>query len=115
MSAKNQDHTRYKLETVTRACTILRHFSDVQQALSRGDVVERTGLERTIVFRILKTLEEEGLLRRREGRRYLSNFSLTTQKPFRIVYASQNRDSFLASSCFASLSLYMSNYGMRGG
>jgi ribose transport system substrate-binding protein len=94
MSAKKRDNSRYKLETVARACTILRHFSDVQQALSLGDVVERTGLERTIVFRILKTLEEEGLLRRPEGRRYLSNFSLTTQKRFRIGYASQNRDSF---------------------
>jgi ribose transport system substrate-binding protein len=89
-----RDTSRYKLETVTRACTILRHFSDVQQALSLGDVVERTGLERTIVFRILKTLEEEGLLRRPEGRRYVSNFSLTIQKRFRIGYASQNRDSF---------------------
>ena len=94
MSAKTRDNSRYRLETVTRACTILRHFSDVQQALSLGDVVERTGLERTIVFRILKTLEEEGLLRRPEGRRYFSNFNLTTQKRFRIGYASQNRDSF---------------------
>jgi ribose transport system substrate-binding protein len=92
--AKRRDNSRYKLETVTRACTILRHFSDVQEALTLGDVVEHTGLERTIVFRILKTLEEEGLLRRAEGRRYLSNFNLTTQKRFRIGYASQNRDSF---------------------
>jgi hypothetical protein len=60
MSAKKRDNSRYKLQTVTRACTIVRHFSDVQQALGPGDVVERTGLERTIVFRILKTLEEKG-------------------------------------------------------
>jgi DNA-binding MarR family transcriptional regulator len=78
MSAKKRDKSRYKLETVTRACTILRHFSDVQQALSLGDIVERTGLERTIVFRILKTLEEEGLLRRPEGLRFAeSRFILT--------------------------------------
>ncbi len=88
------DNSQYRLETVARACTILRHFSDSQQSLSLGEVVERTGLERTIVFRILKTLEEEGLLRRPEGRRYFSNFNLTTQKRFRIGYASQNRDSF---------------------
>jgi ribose transport system substrate-binding protein len=62
--------------------------------LSLGEVVERTGFERTIVFRILKTLEEEGLLRRPEGRRYFSNFNLTTQNRFRIGYASQTRDSF---------------------
>ena len=94
MSASKQDKSRYKLETVARACTILRHFSDVQQSLSLTEVVERTGFERTIVFRILKTLEEEGILRRPEGRRYFSNFNLTTQKRFRIGYASQNSDSF---------------------
>lgn len=94
MRAKKRDNSRYKLETVARACAILRHFSDVQQSLSLSEVVECTGFERTIVFRILKTLEEEGLLRRPEGRRYFSNFNLTTQKRFRIGYASQNRDSF---------------------
>jgi ribose transport system substrate-binding protein len=94
MTAEKRDNSRYKLETVARACAILRHFSDVQQSLSLGEVVERTGFERTIVFRILKTLEEEGLLRRPEGRRYFSNFNLTTQNRFRIGYASQTRDSF---------------------
>jgi ribose transport system substrate-binding protein len=94
MRGLKQGSSRYKLETVSRACTILRHFSDAQQSLSLAEVVERTGFERTIVFRILKTLEEEGLLRRPEGRRYFSNFNLTTQKRFRIGYASQNNDSF---------------------
>jgi ribose transport system substrate-binding protein len=94
MCASKRDNSRYKLETVARACTILRHFADAQQSLSLGEVVEGTGLERTIVFRILKTLEEEGLLRRPEGRRYFSNVNILTQKRFRIGYASQNSDSF---------------------
>src|ERR1700684_1323057 len=94
MCAVNQDHSRYKLETVSRACTILHQFSDAQQSLSLGEVVERTGFERTIVFRLLRTLEEEGLLRRPEGRRYVSNVNILTQKRFRIGYASQARDSF---------------------
>jgi ribose transport system substrate-binding protein len=94
MSDSGRDNSRYKLETVARACTILRQFSDMQKSLSLGEVVERTGFERTIVFRVLKTLEQEGLLRRPEGRRYFSNFALTTQKRFRIGYASENRDSF---------------------
>jgi ribose transport system substrate-binding protein len=94
MCASNQDNSRYKLETVARACTILRHFADAQQSLSLGEVVERTGFERTIVFRLLRTLEEEGLLRRPEGRRYFSNVNILTQKRFRIGYASQNNDSF---------------------
>lgn len=94
MRASAQDNSRYKLETVARACTILRHFADVQHSMSLSEVVERTGLERTIVFRILKTLEQEGLLRRPEGRRYLSNVNLLTQRRFRIGYASETTDSF---------------------
>lgn len=94
MCAAKQDNSRYKLETVARACTILHHFADAQQSLSFSEVVERTGFERTIVFRLLRTLEEEGLLRRPEGRRYFSNVNIVTQKRFRIGYASQNSDSF---------------------
>lgn len=94
MCAARQDNSRYKLETVARACAILRHFAETQQSLSLSEVVERTGFERTIVFRLLRTLEEEGLLRRPEGRRYLSNVNIVTQKRFRVGYASQNGDSF---------------------
>jgi ribose transport system substrate-binding protein len=94
MTTANHNSSRYKLETVTRACAILREFSDTQRAMTLGEVVERTGLERTIVFRLLRTLEEEGLLRRPEGRRYISNVSILTQKRFRIGYASQCNDSF---------------------
>jgi ribose transport system substrate-binding protein len=94
MCAASRGNSRYKLETVARACTILHHFTDAQQSLSLSEVVERTGIERTIVFRILKTLEEEGLLRRPEGRRYFSNVNIVNQKRFRIGYASQSNDSF---------------------
>jgi len=94
MRTSTQVASQYKLETVSRACEILRVLSDAQQALSLGDVVERTGLERTIVFRVLRTLEDEGLLRRPEGRRYVSNVNIVTQKRFRIGYASQSGDSF---------------------
>ena len=66
-------------------------FLRTQQSLSLSEVVERTGFERTIVFRILKTLEEEGLLRRPEGRRYFSNFNIVNQKaiPDRIRFTKQ--------------------------
>ena len=94
MSVLNSDSSKYRLETVTRACAILRQFADLQQSLSLSEIVERTGLERTIVFRILRTLQEEGLLRRPEGRRYFSNVSIQSQKRFRIGYASQTNDSF---------------------
>jgi ribose transport system substrate-binding protein len=84
----------YKLETVSRACGILRVFGDDRETLSLTDVVERTGLERTICFRLLRTLEDEGLLRRNDRRRYATNVRILSGKRFRIGYASQTYDSF---------------------
>lgn len=86
--------SHYKLETVSRACSILRVFEDDRQTLSLTDVVERTGLERTICFRLLHTLEKEGLLRRSDRRRYASNVQILSGKRYRIGYASQTHDSF---------------------
>jgi ribose transport system substrate-binding protein len=85
---------RYKLETVSRACSILRLFEDERQTLSLTDVVERTGLERTICFRLLRTLTEEGLLRHSERRKYATNVRIMSGKHFRIGYASQAHHSF---------------------
>lgn len=85
---------RYKLETVSRACSILRIFDDDRNLLSLTDVVERTGLERTICFRLLRTLMDEGLLRYAAGKKYASNVRILSDKRFRIGYASQTNDSF---------------------
>ena len=87
----------YKLETVSRACDILRLFGDDRQTLSLTDVVERTGLERTICFRLLRTLEDKGLLRRSDRRKYASNVRIMSGRRFRIGYASQTHDSFCSA------------------
>jgi ribose transport system substrate-binding protein len=85
---------QYRLETVARACSILRLFEDDHQTLSLTDVVERTGLERTICFRLLRTLTDEGLLRHGERRKYATNVRIMSGKRFRIGYASQAHHSF---------------------
>jgi len=92
---KTQDpSTLYKLQTVSRACAILRELSNAPEPMTLSEIVNQTKIERTIVFRLLKTLEEEGLLRRTEARHYVSNVSILTQKRYRIGYASQSSDSF---------------------
>jgi ribose transport system substrate-binding protein len=85
---------RYKLETVSRACALLREFSDDGLGLTLTEIVERTGMERTVCFRLLRTLEDEGFLRRTERRKYASNLRILSGKRFRIGYASQGPDSF---------------------
>lgn len=87
----------YTLESVSRACAILRLFEDDRQALSLTQVATRTGLERTICFRLLRTLEEQGLLRRSDRSKYACNVRILGGKRFRIGYASQANDSFGAA------------------
>jgi ribose transport system substrate-binding protein len=87
-------NSRYLLESVSRACTILRLFGDDRQMLSLTEVIERTGFEQTICYRLLHTLEENGLLRLGERRKYASNVQILSGKRFRIGYAAQTHDSF---------------------
>jgi ribose transport system substrate-binding protein len=87
----------HTLEGVSRACKILRVFEDARQAFSLAEVVEQTELERTVCFRLLRTLEEQGLLRRSDHRKYASNVRILTGKRFRIGYASQTNDSFCSA------------------
>lgn len=93
-SRRDPPKSPYQLETVSRACDILRLFGDDRQTLTLTDVVERTGLERTICFRLLRTLTDKDLLRRSDGRKYASNVRIMSGKRFRIGYASQTHDSF---------------------
>jgi hypothetical protein len=73
---------------------LLRLFEDDRQMFSLTEIVERTGLEQTICFRLLRTLEEHEILRRGERRKYASNFQILSGKRFRIGYATQSHDSF---------------------
>jgi ribose transport system substrate-binding protein len=94
VSNPRSNSSHHRLETVSRACQILRLFEDDRKALSLAEVCERTGLERTITFRLLHTLEQENILRRVDRRRYCSNVRLQNQKRFRIGYTSSCGDSF---------------------
>ncbi|HEV2322948.1 MAG TPA: substrate-binding domain-containing protein [Terracidiphilus sp.] len=89
--------TPYTLEGVSRACNILRVFEDDRQTLSLTEIVERTGLERTVCFRLLRTLADQGLLRRSDKTKYASNVRILGGKRFRIGYASQTSDSFCSA------------------
>jgi ribose transport system substrate-binding protein len=82
--------TRYRLETVSRACQVLRLFGDAQEHLTLAEVCARTGLEKTIAFRLLHTLEAEGFVREAGANRYRSNVSIRPERPFRIGYAAQS-------------------------
>jgi ribose transport system substrate-binding protein len=87
----------YTLDSVSRACQILRVFEDDRQALSLTEVSEQTGLERTVCFRVLRTLAEQRFLRRCDQGKYASNIRILSGKRFRMGYASQTNDSFCSA------------------
>jgi ribose transport system substrate-binding protein len=84
----------YQLETVSRACTLLRELNEERKQLSFTEIVQRTGMEQTACFRLLRTLEHEGFLRRSGRHKYASNLRILTGKRFCIGYAAQGHDSF---------------------
>lgn len=80
---------QYRLETVSRACAVLKAFRSEEEPLTLSELTARTGMEKTIAFRLVHTLHEEGLLRRASGRRYLPAYRLLDQTRFRIGFAAQ--------------------------
>lgn len=88
----------YILETVSRACDVLKCFEDAEANLKLKDIIRTTGLNRTIVFRIVHTLVHHGLLERRSNLSYSPRFNLVGHSRFRIGYAAQaDEDSFSAA------------------
>jgi len=81
----------YRLETVARACHLLKAFSD-GDALSLKEVVARTGLNKSIAFRLLRTLENSGLIRGVGGHQYQSNVRLLGSRRYRIGFGAQAED-----------------------
>jgi ribose transport system substrate-binding protein len=88
----------YLLETVARACEVLKCFRDNQTELKLKEIVQKTGLNATIAFRLVHTLSAEGILERGSNLAYSSRFSLKGNPQFRIGYAAQaDEDSFSAT------------------
>lgn len=94
---------RYTLETVSRSCGLLRAFSNEQEALSLQDLVERTGYEKTAAFRLIRTLEQEGFLRRMSGNRYCSNVRMIASRRYRLGYGAQSGNSPFSATVTESL------------
>src|SRR5262245_1075148 len=52
-------------QTIARAITILKCFTDAQPQLSLADIVHTTRLNKATAYRMLAALEKEGLVTRR--------------------------------------------------
>lgn len=84
----------YVLETVSRACALIREINDARKPMSFSEIVRRSGIEQTICFRLLRTLEHEGFLRKSGRFKYASNVRILAGKRFCVGYAAQGHDPF---------------------
>lgn len=53
-----------EVQSVIRACALLRTFQHEGETLQLADIVGRTGLRKTTAFRLLQSLYRGGLLER---------------------------------------------------
>jgi ribose transport system substrate-binding protein len=85
---------RNESQTVLRACEVLKAFRVLGEDLSLTDIIDRTRLPKTTVFRLLRTLVHGGLLERASSFAYRNRFGMVTARPFRIGFAAQGDSHF---------------------
>jgi ribose transport system substrate-binding protein len=93
-TAGNRRGDRNESQTVLRACEVLKTFRSLGEELSLTDVIERTALPKTTVFRLLRTLIHGGLLERASSGVYRNCFGPVTARPLRIGFAVQGDSEF---------------------
>ena len=90
MDSDDQRNSGTGVESVIRACSILRAFRYEAELLRLRDIVSRTSLRKTTVHRLLHTLEQAGFVRRVGAESYASCVKLVDQKRVRVGFAGQS-------------------------
>ena len=93
MSATPKGQLSGVIESVARACQVLRAFQYEGEHLRLKDAVARTGLPKTTVHRLLRSLESGGLLQRVGLDSYFSTIRPIERRRHRIGFATQAAES----------------------
>jgi ribose transport system substrate-binding protein len=103
----------YEVQAVRKACELLKAFQTPDEVLRLGDLVSRTGINTTTAFRLLHTLEQQGLLQkvRRYGYRLLLKPSNARRYTF--GYASQGEDRSFAQEWTDSITHAASSHNVE--
>jgi len=82
------------VQSVVRACGIIKAFRHEGEELLLTDVMERTSLRRTTAFRLLQSLVSGGILERTARGVYRCPFPPSPARRFRLGYAAQTDSEF---------------------
>lgn len=101
----------YLVGPILRACQLLKSFRFEGEALPLRELVARTGLNKTTVFRAAETLVAGGLLERVAGDRYRAVVSTNYQTRFRLGYATMTSRSLFAQDVTDSIRVAAAEIG----
>jgi ribose transport system substrate-binding protein len=83
---------RYLVKSVVHSSKVLATFRTSGEALPLREIAARSGLPKSMVFRLLYTLERCGMVDKAGENLYRSHLRPFRQKPYRLGYAAQGTD-----------------------
>jgi ribose transport system substrate-binding protein len=112
VSGRGTRRDPYLIESVAHACDILNLFGPEVSSLGLKEVAARSGLNKTVAFRLLHTLRLYGLIQK-SGTRYSSTVRLTGSCRFTVGYAEQTGDSPFSAAVTEGLRQAADRQGVR--
>ena len=92
MKSKPPSRDPYLVKSVMHSSEVLAAFRSSGEALPLREVVARSGLPKSMAFRLLYTLERCGMIEKVGENLYRSYVRPFRQKPYRLGYAAQGTD-----------------------
>jgi ribose transport system substrate-binding protein len=92
MNSAPQGRDPYLVKSVVHSSKILSAFRSAGEALPLREIVTRSGLPKTMAFRLLYTLEKCGMIEKLGANLYQSSFRPLKQRLCRLGYAAQGTD-----------------------
>jgi ribose transport system substrate-binding protein len=92
MNSAPQSRDPYLVKSVVHSSKILSAFRSAGEALPLREIVARSGLPKTMAFRLLYTLEKCGMIEKLGANLYQSSFRPLKQRLCRLGYAAQGTD-----------------------
>jgi ribose transport system substrate-binding protein len=111
MSAPRRDP--YLVKSVVHSSKVLATFRTSGEALPLREIAERSGLPKSMVFRLLYTLERCGMVDKVGENLYRSHLRPFRQKPYRLGYAAQGTDYQFSKEISAGLQLAATREGLE--
>ena len=103
MSPVAQSRDRYLVKSIVHASQLLTAFRKPGEALSLREISSRCGLQKTMAFRLLYTLEKCGMAEKVGQNLYQSRVRPWKQRLYRLGYAAQGTDYLFSKEVSESL------------